>query len=98
SGRAALARVGRAGSFFRKFLGLSGDFAIAPNMGRVRGRGKGGTLAPHRSARLALRKTGGRDGGNQSHAAPFAGSIGNCAVCAFGWRRSSLGQSALSAT
>ena len=43
-GRAALARVGRAGSFFL----LSGDFAIAPNMGRVRGRGKGGTIAAMR--------------------------------------------------
>src|SRR5262249_41489846 len=36
SGRAALARVGRAGSFF----GLSGDLAITPNMGRVLRRGK----------------------------------------------------------
>ena len=45
--RAALARVGRAGSFFG-FLGcfdLSGDFAIRSNMGRVRGRGKVGPAA-----------------------------------------------------
>jgi hypothetical protein len=34
-GRAALARVGRAGS-----LGFLGGFAIRPNMGRVRRRGK----------------------------------------------------------
>src|SRR5262249_58914172 len=43
-GRAALARVGRAGSLFGKFLGLSGVFAITPNMGRVLWRGKGGTV------------------------------------------------------
>jgi hypothetical protein len=36
SGRAAFARVGRAGSFF----GLSGGLAITPNMGRVLRRGK----------------------------------------------------------
>ena len=41
SGRAALARVGLAGSF--GFLG--GDFAIASNMGRVLWRGKGRTRA-----------------------------------------------------
>ena len=49
SGRAALARVGRAGSFF----GSSGDFAINPNMGRVLRRGKGGS-----TRRLAARMTG----------------------------------------
>src|SRR6185437_9562250 len=44
SGRDALARVGRAGSF--GFFGLSEDFAIAPNMGRVLRREKGGSAPP----------------------------------------------------
>src|SRR5262249_5289676 len=43
-GRAALARVGRARSFFGEFLDLSAEFAIAPHMGRVRGGGKGSLL------------------------------------------------------
>ena len=65
AGRDALARVGFAGSF-----GFLGGFAIRPNMGRVRRRGKGSLSPPRPGARLPakdINARGGRDDRNQTH-------------------------------
>src|SRR5665811_1789911 len=74
AGRAAFARVGRAGSLF-VFCGFLGGFAIASNMGRVRGRGKGSLSRPRAGAILGKNR-GGCDGRNQTHQAHAVGRHG----------------------
>jgi hypothetical protein len=60
SGRAALARVGRAGSFF----GLSGFFAIVPRIwDESCGEERAGP-PPQAGVRLSSQKNGGNDAGN----------------------------------
>jgi hypothetical protein len=61
SGRAALARVGLAGSFFG-FVGRDGGFAIAANMATAMQHGKSGEETNDHSEGLRSRRLRGRAG------------------------------------